>query len=117
MTKPTVLIVEDEDLVLEIAMLEFEDAGFEVLTAENADSAMARIESGAPIDLLFTDIRMPGKLDGWDIARRAREVRPQLPVIYTTGYSAQAPGAVEGALFFAKPYRLSEILSAVHRLI
>ncbi|MEN9932152.1 MAG: hypothetical protein RIS17_725, partial [Pseudomonadota bacterium] len=69
MARPTVLIVEDEDLVLEIATIEFEDAGYQVETAQDADAALARIEAGTPIDLLFTDIRMPGRADGWEIAR------------------------------------------------
>jgi CheY-like chemotaxis protein len=118
MAKPTVLIVEDESLVLEVAACEFEDAGYDVLTAANADAALAQLDGDATIDLLFTDIRIPGALDGWDIAAHARSLRPQIPVIYATGYSGPAtPQAVAGALLFRKPYRLSEILSAAQRLI
>lgn len=116
MNRQTILIVEDEPLLLEILVSEFQDAGYHVLAAENAGTALASIENEAKIDLLFTDIRMPGKMDGWEIARRARAVRPQLPVIYATGYSAHSPAIVEGALLFIKPYRVSEILSAAQAL-
>lgn len=117
MAKPTVLIVEDEYLVLEVAASEFEDAGYAVLTAESAEAALAQLGSDTDIDLLFTDIRMPGQLDGWEIANRARALRPHLPVIYATGYSAQPPKAVAGSLFFTKPYRMSEIMSAARQLL
>lgn len=117
MAMPTVLIIEDEYLVLEVAVGEFEDAGYQVLTASTADAALALLQGPARIDLLFTDIRMPGELDGWEIARRARALRPQLPVIYATGYSSQAPQTVPGSILFAKPYRLSEIVAAAQRLL
>lgn len=117
MTKPTVLIVEDQELVLQVAASEFEDAGFAVLTASNGDTALAQLDSDTAIDLLFTDIRMPGLIDGWEIANRARKLRPHLPVIYATGFSGQIPETVEGAILFRKPYRLTEILAAARQLI
>lgn len=115
--RSTILIVEDEPLVLEVAASEFEDAGYVVLTASNADAALAQLGGDADIALLFTDIRLPGLFDGWEIAIRARALRPKLPVIYATGYSAHTPQAVAGALMFTKPYRMSEILSAARQLI
>lgn len=115
--RPTVLIVEDEALVLEVAALEFEDAGFAVLTATDAAGALKVLEADTSVDLLFTDIRMPGPLDGWDVARRAREQRPRLPVIYATGYSSNAPATEPGSMLFLKPYRMSEILAAARTLL
>jgi CheY-like chemotaxis protein len=117
MSRPTVLIVEDEALVLEVAALEFEDAGFDVLKAATSTAALAMLEGGSPVDLLFTDIQIHGDLDGWTLADRARLLRPDLPVIYVTGYSTQAPKAVEGSLLFVKPYRMSEIIEAAGRLV
>ncbi len=114
---PTVLLVEDEALVLDIAEQEFTEAGYRVLSAQDASEALAHLSGDAPIDLLFTDIRMPGELDGWALARQARALRPRLPVVYATGYSTQMPQAVEGALLFTKPYRLADILSAARRLL
>jgi CheY-like chemotaxis protein len=69
-----------------------------------------------PIDLLFTDIRMPGRLTGWDVAEQARTLRPGLPVIYATGYSEDAPRLVPGARFFKKPYRAIAIIDAAREL-
>lgn len=114
--RPCVLIVEDEALVREIAALEFGDAGFEVLEAGDGPEAVALLESGSPIDLLFTDIRLPGPIDGWTIAVRARALRPGLPVIYATGFSADAATPVEGGQLFHKPYRPLAIIAAAKAL-
>ncbi len=112
----TVLMVEDEALVMIIAQEELEDAGFIVLTAGDSDEAMAHLESEARIDALFTDIRFPGALDGWAVAQRARALRPEIAVIYATGYSASRPDAVPSSRMFIKPYRLPEIIDAIRRL-
>ncbi len=116
-SRPTVLIVEDELLVREIATIEFEDAGFTVLEAGDGKEAVDFLASDVRIDLLFTDIRLPGSLDGWSIAARARELRPALPVIYATGYSADAMRLVSGGLFFKKPYRPTAIVAAARDLV
>jgi CheY-like chemotaxis protein len=113
---PTVLIVEDEFLIMRIAKLEFEDAGFSVLTADNDVGALALVEGDQPIDLLFTDIRIRGSLDGWTIARRARDYHPKLPVIYASGFSGSELQVVEGAAFFKKPYQLAEVIASARAL-
>lgn len=112
----TVLIVEDEVLILSLARMEFEDAGFKVTTAVDSGSALAIIESDAEIDLLFTDIRMPGPFDGWTLARQARQVRPGLPVIYATGFSADPPQIVERGVLMTKPYVLDQIIDLAREL-
>ena len=112
----TVLIVEDELMILTIAREEFKDAGYEVVVATDADAALKVLEANRDIDVLFTDIRMPGTLDGWALARNARQIRPSLPVIYATGFSQDAPQPVDGALLFMKPYRLSTIIEAARSL-
>ena len=112
-----VLIVEDEPLVREIATLEFEDAGFHVIAAGDGDTAVSHLASDAAIDLLFTDIRLPGSIDGWTIADRARELRPGLPVIYATGFTADAPRLVPNSRFFKKPYRPLAIIEAARAMM
>lgn len=114
--RPTVLIVEDEALIRDVVAMEFTDAGYGVLEAEDCDGAFAHLDAGTPIDLLFTDIRLPGTLDGWDIAQRARELRPALPVFYATGYSTEQPRLVPGGQFFRKPYRPLAIIDAARAL-
>jgi CheY-like chemotaxis protein len=114
--KRVVLVVEDEPLVRETIVLELEDAGFEVHTAENGDEASFLLPKMKKIDLLFTDIRMPGRINGWVLADMARCRRPNLPVIYTSGFNAQQDHEVEGSIFLAKPYRAGAIVRAIAQL-
>jgi len=109
-----ILLVEDEFLLRQVIAEELTDAGYEVVEAGDGASAMAAV---ADVDLLFTDIRLPGGVDGWSIAERARELRPGLPVIYATGYSAETPRHVPGSRFFAKPYRVGAVLDAIGELL
>lgn len=115
-SRPIVLIVEDEALVRHIASEEFADAGYEVIEAADGAGAVSVLSSDRRIDLLFTDIRLPGPIDGWSIADRARSLRPEIPVIYATGYTSEQMRTVEGALFFRKPYRPAELIAAADRL-
>jgi len=108
----TVLIVEDERLIREVMMLEFEDAGYTVLTAQDDRSALAHLTGPEPIDLLFTDIRFPGELNGWMVAKRAAELRPGLPVIYATGYTDELPPGIVPGQLFRKPYRPTQVIEA-----
>ena len=114
---PTVLIVEDEALVREVTGIEFEEAGFRVLSAGDGAEALAMIGEDPGIDLLFTDISLPGGIDGWTIALRARETRPDLPVIYATGYSPDPVKLVPGARFYKKPYLPITIIGAARELL
>src|ERR1700740_3620515 len=113
--KPVVLIVEDDELVRAAIVVELEEAGFEVLTAESGDEASFMLPKMQRIDLLLTDIRMPGRINGWVLADMARCRRPDLPVIYASAYSPQEAREVEGALFISKPYRLGDILAAIDK--
>ena len=114
--RPTILVVEDEAVLLDVVAAELADAGFRVLCAANAEEADGMLGAGAGIDLLFTDIRLPGRLDGWDLAERARALNPALPVIYVTGYSAEAPRQVSASVLVMKPYRPSAIVRVARQL-
>lgn len=109
-----ILLVEDELLLREVMAAELSDAGYEVVEAGDAAEAFASLTD---IDLLFTDIRLPGGVDGWTIAERARETNPDLAVIYATGYSGSTPREVPGSRFFSKPYRTRAVLAAVRELV
>lgn len=111
-----VLVVEDEEMLLNAVAMEFEDAGYEVLCAGTAEAACDLLRDETRIDLLFTDIRLPGRLDGWDLAEHARTLQPDLPVIYVTGYSAEAPRQVAESVLVMKPYRMAAILTAARSL-
>jgi CheY-like chemotaxis protein len=114
--KPIVLIVEDEPLVREVIAVEFEEAGFEVVEAQSGEEAAAAIERGIRIDLVFTDLRLSGVLDGWDVAERARQRNSRMPVIYATGFCQGDERRVPGSVFLTKPYRAAAVLDAAETL-
>lgn len=112
--KIRVLVVEDEFLIAEWIAEALGEQGFEVQTASNAVDALCHLVSST-VDVLFTDINLPGAMDGTALARSARELSPRLPVIYASArIAALAPDAcVPGSIFVPKPYRAE----AVGRLI
>lgn len=106
------LMVEDDPVVSTVIAGALEDAGWEVVLCVKADDALPLLAGAAPIDLLFTDVVMPGKLNGLHLAREAKRLRPGLPVLLTTGYSEDVARA-EGVLVLAKPYRIEYLISAI----
>ena len=103
-----VLVAEDDEAVRDTVVALLNDLGYRVLKAKDAQSALSIIESGMPIDLLFTDVVMPGALKATDLARKARERMPHLAVLFTSGYSRDAilhSGRVgEDVELLSKPY-------------
>jgi two-component system, cell cycle sensor histidine kinase and response regulator CckA len=116
MADPEILLVDDERDILELGVTALREAGYAVQPASNGDIALVLIEQGVHFRLLITDIVMPGVLDGFALARRARDVDPSLPIIYTTGFarvaSVRSPGAPYGDTL-RKPWRPSELLKVV----
>ncbi|SDE44133.1 His Kinase A (phospho-acceptor) domain-containing protein [Bradyrhizobium brasilense] len=108
-----VLVVEDDRLVRSYVLTQIESLGYTTLSANNGNEALAVLDSGAPIDLLFTDVIMPGAMNGRDLATEARKRRPGLRVLFTSGYTDDAidqDGKLEqGILFLAKPYSRAEL--------
>jgi CheY-like chemotaxis protein len=104
--RTSVLLVEDEALISEMAAEALEEQGFEVASVSNADDALRRLTTGSRIDILFTDVNLQGGMDGAALARCARELRPDLPVMYTSGRRSVIDhlDPVEGAMFIPKPY-------------
>jgi CheY-like chemotaxis protein len=107
-----VLVVDDDDLVRTVAVDTLEDAGFEVIEAATAEEALDRCGERTA-DVLFTDIMLSGSLDGWDIAEQCREADPDLPVIYTTGYSLRKQRPVRGSRLLQKPYAGSDLVRII----
>jgi CheY-like chemotaxis protein len=100
-----VLVVEDEPLIRLAAMSLVEDAGFEALEATNADEAIAILEAREDVRVVFTDIEMPGSMDGVKLARYIRERWPPVQLIVASGKAiVGASGLPAGARFFSKPY-------------
>lgn len=109
---PTVLVVEDEFLVREVIQTELEDAGYEVVVAENADVAIGALEARSDIHLVFTDIDMPGSMDGLKLAAYVRDRWPPVHIIITTG--KDKPREIPAnALFIPKPYVVQTVVDAV----
>ena len=116
LSAPRILVVEDEFLIRLTLVEALKDEGFDVVEAETGDAALPMILSDTTIGVLLTDIQMPGALDGTALATRARETRPDLPVLYMTG--RPPPGAGGSALdrYIGKPYTLAAICEAVRAL-
>ena len=113
----TVLVVDEEPIILDMISEELTRQGFSVLVAETGEAALSIIKSNQRVDLLFTDIWLPEELDGWRLAETARQTRPKLAVIYVTGYTVERGKAVPGSIFLKKPYRPSEIVATIRTLI
>jgi PAS domain S-box-containing protein len=113
--KCTVLVVEDNDDVRELAEAVLAMAGYDVRSASSGEQALQVLEGGAPIDLLFTDVIMPGGMNGLELVERTRALRPGLPVLVTTGYMDELPGRTggPGLNILAKPYKHEDLLERV----
>ena len=115
--KRTILVVDDDEDVLTLARTFLEDRVYTVLHAPNASEGL-RILQGSKVDLLFTDIVMPGEMDGFELAEQARQACPGLRVLYTSGFfkgfprGGKRPG--EGDML-PKPWSISHLDEAVKR--
>lgn len=111
-----VLVVEDEPLLRSLLADELRDAGLNVVEAANADEALAYVHVNRNIDLVFSDIQMPGSLNGIGLAASLRATDPALPVILTSGNVV--PDTVPDlSAFIPKPYRLAEAVSLVFKTL
>ena len=111
-----ILVVEDNDDVRELAESMLEMAGYDVLSAPSGERALGMLENGEPIDLLFTDVIMPGGMNGLELIERVHARRPGLPVLVTTGYMDELPGRAkrnEPLDVLAKPYHHQDLLDRV----
>ena len=110
---PSVLIVEDEFLVRQFIVEEFMDAGFAVQSACDGDQALQLLKTGERFDLLFTDVRMPGSVDGWELGRNAATLFPDIRIVYATGYSDKTPALNDNEGFLTKPYRMTTVMELI----
>ena len=118
--EPVVLLVEDEPLVLLVAQDALEAGGYQVLPAQLASEALHVLDNRiAELSGLVTDIRLPGGSDGWEIARHARELKADLPIVYTTADSATdwPVKGVPNSVVVEKPYAGAQLLTAISTLM
>lgn len=114
---PRILVVEDEFLIRMSLSEALTDAGFAVLEAETAELALSLLDSKPPVDLLITDIQMPGQMDGTALARVARARHPYLPIVYMTGCPSKGVCDTGLDVFIHKPYAIDDVCQIARRLI
>ena len=115
--KKLVLVVEDEPIIRMCAVDLVESVGFIAVEAANADEAVQLIEKGLDISVLFTDVDMPGSMDGLELIKVVREKRPEVGVIIASGRRMMSPAELPSpARFFPKPYDEGRISEALREL-
>jgi two-component system, response regulator PdtaR len=112
----TILVVEDEVLVRMLIADQLRNAGYSVIEAADADEALALLAHTLNVNVVLSDVQMPGSLDGAGLARIVRSKYPALKILLTSGHSA-AVDAVEHDGFFAKPYNVTEIMNRIEALL
>jgi CheY-like chemotaxis protein len=112
----SILLVEDNPEVAEVTVAMLEQGGYLVRQAANADAALEALES-ASVDLVLSDITMPGHHDGLALARLLRRLRPRLPVLLVTGYSSRAAEAAREFVVLRKPFQFHQLSQAVARAL
>lgn len=118
----TILVVEDDPEVRKVATAQLGGMGYAIVEAEDAASAIDILRSDRRIDLLFTDVVMPGDMSGLDLGARAQEMRPGLTVLYTSGFTETAlqdkthVARVRHHLI-TKPYRLRDLAKKVREIL
>ena len=116
----TVLVAEDDPRVRRVAAARLKDLGYHVLEAKDGPQALRCLEEDPNVDLLFTDMVMPGGMAGVDLAGRARDRLPALKVVYTSGYAAPdllRRGIAEGAMWLRKPYTALELAHTLRAVL
>ena len=113
----TVLLVEDDAGVRAVTAALLKELQFTVVEADNGARALEIVDREPAIDLLFTDIVMPGGINGFELGRLARQRRPELPVLYATGYAASFSAPEQGTGILTKPYREADLISRLRHLL
>lgn len=116
--RSTVLVVED-DAVIRCPLVEYLQAvGYRVVEAANAADAMALLTAGVRIDVMFSDIRMPGTMDGLDLARWVHRHHPGIRLMLTSGGNVNAARAAKAAeIFIPKPYQAAQVAARIGQLL
>jgi CheY-like chemotaxis protein len=114
----SVLVVEDEPLIRMDVVDQLEAEGFEVFEAGNADDAIALLSAHPAIRILFTDIDMPGSMDGLKLAAAVRSRWPPVKIIVTSGHrQVEITDLPDGSVFFSKPYTHLSVLASIHEML
>jgi CheY-like chemotaxis protein len=112
-----ILAVDDNPAVRATVLLQLQALGYSVHEADNAQTALALLDDIGQVDLLFTDIVMPGPMNGRELAVKARAKRPDLRVLYTSGFPGAFVGEDDRDALLNKPYRKRDLANAIHRAL
>ena len=113
------LVVEDNPHVQDVVVRQLNELGYNVHAVDDALAALSVLRQAMAIDLLFSDISLPGGISGTALAREAKKLRPGLRVLLTSGVAAAAGGDADsdGVAFIGKPYRRTDLASKVHAVL
>lgn len=111
-TRPTVLVVEDEWILRETIAEHLRNGGCDVIVAGCGEDALTILAERDGFDVLLTDIRLGGPVNGWDVAEACRDAHPDMKVIYVSGAAITPMRKVSSSLYFDKPYQSDAILAA-----
>ena len=117
---PIILVVEDEPLIQGLIEEALSDGGFDMAMVASGEEALTLLNGNKDkYRALVTDISLDGKIEGWEVARHAREIDPEYPVIYTSGASAAdwASKGVPNSLILAKPFAPAQLVTAISNLL
>lgn len=116
-SRATILLVEDDPLQRLAAADEFREMGCDVVEAATADEALRLVRAGLCFDLLFTDVRTPGAIDGLALAATVRAERPSTPVVIASAHAPAAASRQLGNAFLRKPFSTSQAVALIERLL
>ena len=116
----SVLVVEDDQIIQAMVEEALADGGFQATITSSAEQAITLLQDdNSQFRAVVTDIKLAGKLDGWDVARAARETDPAMPVIYITSSDGAdwASKGVPNSVLLAKPFALAQLVTAISQLL
>ena len=119
MPRQRVVLVVEDDILVRVTVADYlRDAGYKVIEAANAAEALQIFACGEPVDVVFTDIQMPGAMDGLMLARWVRDHHPETEVLVTSGKGRDgvSSGLIADDAFFPKPYRLDAVAARIGAL-
>ena len=117
---PVIMVVEDDQLVQTMVEAALADGGFEPAIAASGEEAVTLLKGGlTKYRALVTDINLRGSMEGWEVARQAREIDPEFPIVYMTGLSAEEYGSkgVPNSILLNKPFAPAQLVTAVPQLL